>query len=293
MKFAILGIPYDTSAGLGYPGARYAPAEVRKALQWTLNRIREERTVDVETRRMIDFHGVVIEDVGDVAVVGYDHERTLQNIKDRVAFLLGQDYVPIIIGGDHSVSYPCIAALHDATPGATGLIQMDAHLDLVDSNPIQGRLSGSSEIRRALELGRISPKNVVQVGVRGYNYPDQLEYVQSEGIAWYTPIDVDEMGIREVARRSLQIAKAGTERVYFTLDIDVMDPAFAPGSGADEPGGLSSRQTLDFVRAVAPHVDVMDIVEVNPLTDTRRVTAAVAARLIFDFIVARLSSPTG
>lgn len=118
---------------------------------------------------------------------------------------------------------------------------------------------------------------MVQLGVRGYNYPEHLRIIRERGITLVPPEDFYTLGATKVAGRA--------NTLYLTVDIDVLDSAFAPGSGANEPGGITSCQLFSFVRAVAPYVDAVDIVEVNPLTDTHSMTSAVAARLVFDFIV--------
>jgi formiminoglutamase/agmatinase len=258
---------------------------VRRSLQWHLNRIRGKGVYDVEAGEVLDLDGVKVQDHGDVEVIGYDHGLMLERTEGPILGLLESGVIPVIIGGDHSVSLPGLRALHSMTESAMGIIQMDAHLDLVDDSPVQGRFSGSSEIRRALELDRVAPSNLIQVGVRGYNYPDQLDYIRRSGIRQIPAPEFRRVGAGAAAREALEVAASGTDRLYLTLDIDVLDPAYAPGSGADEPGGLSSREVMEFVRLVAPRVSVIDIVEVNPMMDFRGMTSAVAARIIMDFIV--------
>ncbi len=258
---------------------------MRRSLQWHLNRIRGKGVYDVEAGEVLDLDGVKVQDHGDVEVIGYDHGLMLERTEGPILGLLESGVIPVIIGGDHSVSLPGLRALHSMTESAMGIIQMDAHLDLVDDSPVQGRFSGSSEIRRALELDRVAPSNLIQVGVRGYNYPDQLDYIRRSGIRQIPAPEFRRVGAGAAAREALEVAASGTDRLYLTLDIDVLDPAYAPGSGADEPGGLSSREVMEFVRLVAPRVSVIDIVEVNPMMDFRGMTSAVAARIIMDFIV--------
>jgi len=283
-QFGILGLPYDTSASLGWPGARYAPAKIREALKWILNRIEGDRIFDVEENRLFDMSGTVIKDFGDARISRYDHEKTLTELKLAVDQVLADGFTPILLGGDHSVTWPGILSLHDHRKGKIGIIHIDAHLDLVEKSPVQGPHSGSSEIRRAIELPGISATNVVQIGVRGFNYPEHYHFIRNSGITLIPPARLYEDGVEAAALKALKIAGEKTAQIYLTVDIDVLDSAFAPGSGANEPGGITSWQLIQLVRRLAPSVDVMDIVEVNPLTDYRDVTSAVAARLVFDFI---------
>ena len=160
----------------------------------------------------------------------------------------------------------------------------------MDENPRQGRYSGSSPFRRALEMGRYSPKNLVQVGVRGFNYAEQYRYIHSQGIHHISSSKVHEIGAKAAAEIALEKASAGGTKVYLSFDMDALDYAYAPGTGVDEAGGLTSAQTLQFMRLVAPHVGAMDIVEVNPLTDLKDCTSGLASQIIFTIIAERVAA---
>ncbi|MDK2799845.1 MAG: hypothetical protein PWQ70_1464 [Clostridiales bacterium] len=285
-KFGILGLAYDTSASLGWPGARYAPKQIRNSLQWILNRIKDNEIFDTEKNKIIDMSKLVVEDFGDVCISRYNHEKSIEEMKVQVDQLFEQGFTPILLGGDHSVTWPGILSLYDNTKGNIGIIQMDAHLDLVEDSYVQGKYSGSSEIRRAIEMDRISGKNVVQVGIRGYNYAEHYHYIKNNDIMVINPEAFYTRDVKQLAMQALEKASQGTDHIYLTVDIDVLDSAFAPGSGANEPGGINTYQLYTFVKELAPYVDAIDIVEVNPLTDYRDMTSTVAAKLIFDFIAA-------
>ncbi len=286
-RIALVGIPHDAASTLGRPGARYAPAEIRRALGWFLNRVRDGRVYDVEAGRIVAFTDLVVEDHGDVPVPAHDHLRVLETAREKLESLLADDVFVIATGGDHSVSLAGLRAFSARARGSLGIIQVDAHLDLVDENFRQGRYSGSSPMRRALELGPYRPQNLVQVGVRSFNYPDQFEFIQAQGIRQLPAAAIHAAGAREAGRQALTWARQGTGGVYLTIDVDALDPAFAPGTGADEPGGLTSAQLLELVRLLAPRVGVMDVVEVNPMADRGGVTSTLAAQAIFTAIVAR------
>lgn len=284
-KFGILGLAYDTTASLGWPGARYAPNEIRNSLQWILNRIRDNMIFDTENNEIVDMSKVDIKDYGDIKISRYSHEKSIDEMKKCIDNVFKDGYTPILLGGDHSVTWPGIKSLYDNTDGNIGIIHLDTHLDLVEDSEIQGKYSGSSEIRRAIELDRIDGSNVVQIGIRGYNYAEHYHFIKNNGITVITPDELFEKGVKNIAKRALEIASKGTDHIYLTIDIDVLDSAFAPGSGANEPGGISSYELFKFVKAVAPYVDAVDIVEVNPMTDYRGMTSTVASKLIFDFII--------
>ncbi|WHH57929.1 agmatinase family protein [Petroclostridium sp. X23] len=285
-KFGILGLAYDTTASLGWPGARYAPSEIRNSMKWIFNRVKNNELFDTESNRIIDMSKLIIEDFGDVYISRYDHEKSIAEIKMQIDKLFQQGFTPILLGGDHSVTWPGIISLYENTTGNMGIIQMDAHLDLVEDSYVQGKFSGSSEIRRAIEKERISGSNVVQVGIRGYNYAEHYHFIKDNDILVINPDAFYNRDIKQVAREVLEKAGNGTEHIYLTVDIDVLDSAFAPGSGANEPGGINPYQLYAFIKELAPYVDAIDIVEVNPLTDYRNMTSTVAAKLVFDFIAA-------
>lgn len=280
-KFGIVGFPWDGGASLGRPGSRYAPKDIREVAQWLYNRIEDNKIYNVEKRKVIDLAESPIEDFGDIDIVAYSTEATFKNAEEKVAGLLEDGVFPFILGGDHSISYAPLKALHDSCEGNVAIIQFDAHLDLVDESPVQGKFSQSSQIRRALELERIKPENIIQIGVRSYNYPWYGEYLKDSGIKQITAREVHNMTPEAVIQEALKACE-GAEKIYLTFDIDCLDPAFAPGSGANEAGGLTPNQCFTILDGLYPHIHAMDIAEVNPLYDHQGVTTSIAARILFD-----------
>lgn len=290
-RIALVGIPYDAAQTLGRPGARYAPAEVRKYLEWSRMRIRENRVYDVTAGRMVSFAGVAVEDHGDVPIAAHDHLRVLDTARAKVEELLAGGAFVITVGGDDSTTIAGLGALAGVASGPLELIMLDAHLDLVDENFRQGKYSGSSPARRALEMGPYRPERLVQIGVRGFNYPDQFEFIQAQGIRHIPAAAVHARGAAEAARQALEWA--GDGGIFLSLDVDALDPAFAPGSGWDEPGGLTSAQVLELVRLLAPRARVFNVVETNPAYDRNGVTANLVALCIFTAIAARAADGAG
>lgn len=285
-RFGLLGMSYDTSASKGYPGARYAPEQIRKSLQWIYNRIEEGNLFDTEENRLIDTSKFEIKDFGDTSQISrYDNEKSLNEIKEHIDQIFQEGYSPILLGGDHSTGWPGIKSLYDNTKGNIGIIHVDSHLDLVKESKIQGLYSGSSQMRRASELDRINPANFVQIGVRSYNSPEHFHFIKESGITLIPVNKIFETGVVETAKKALEVASKGTDHIYLSIDIDVLDSAFAPGSGANEPGGLTSYQLFKFVKIVAPYIDAIDIVEVNPMTDYNNMTSIVASKLLYDYVI--------
>lgn len=284
-RYALIGAPYDGSATLGWPGSRYGPEEVRRALRWLARRAEGGEIYALDDNLNVPWDPAWLVDAGDAPVVPSDDARTRAGVHAAVADRLGRGEVPVLVGGDDSVSFPFLQALHDAAPGPIGLIHLDAHLDLMDASEAQGRYSHSSGIRRGLELPRLDGRSVIQVGTRNFNYPASKRFVDASRVTELPAREFARIGTQAAAERALAVV-AGKDRVALIIDIDVLDPAFAPGCGAFEPGGLTSRQLLDFVQIVAPRISALAVTEVNPLVDFRNLTASVAASTIFHFMIA-------
>ncbi len=280
--FDLWGVPFDGAATLGWPGSRYAPDRVRAALRWMLMRPQNEQIYSIDTGRLIPFPDDLLRIRGDADVVAHDLTASLDACATAVASSITDGRVPIVIGGDDSLLYACVKGFHDSHEGSVGILHFDAHLDLMDENRQQGRFSQSSGMRRALELPRVSAAHSIQVGVRNFNFPASFEFIQRIGLAELPATEFHELRTGGAVERIVTRLE-GCDHVWWAFDIDVVDPSAAPGAGAHEPGGLTSRQVLDCVRMLASRCEGLSIVEVNPLTDTRDMTSTLAANLAFHF----------
>jgi formiminoglutamase/agmatinase len=287
---AVVGAPYDGAATLGWPGARYAPDEVRRHLGWMRMRAQDGLLYWVDEDRLVAWRPAQLIDVGDAAVVPHDLMATLAAVRAKTREEAAAGRVPAVVGGDDSILFPAVAGVHDAVEGTVAVVHCDAHLDLMDESPAQGRYSQSSGMRRALELPRVSARHSVQVGTRNFNFPASKRFIDAVGLT--------ELPARAIARRGLEWALArihevvaGADHVFLAVDLDVLDPAHAPGVGWHEPGGLTSRDLLDLVVALAPSVRGFALNEVNPLTDARSQSSILAANLVFQFAVAAAQRP--
>ena len=205
-RIALVGVPFDSASTLGKPGARYAPTRIRTALGWNLYRVRDGAFYDVNSERIVRMDDYAVVDYGDCFVHGADHMQTLQNAQRPDVRRAAVGAFAIGLGGDHEVSHPAAAGL-PRLPGRTaGIIHVDAHLDLVDENPRQGRFSGSSPMRRGIEMGRFDPQRLIQVGVRGFNYAEQYEFIQKMGIHHIPASRFHEIGPRAAAQIALEKA---------------------------------------------------------------------------------------
>lgn len=288
-RFGYLGVPYDAATSIANPGARFAPAALRDQFKLLLaKRVVDGQVADMDRGEIVDLSAVTVADFGDVAISFYDTDKALNQVTTAVREVIDAGYIPLVVGGDHGVTYPAFRALHEATKGNLGLVQLDAHCDMLDLSERQGSVSGSSGMVRSLELGRLRGKNMVQVGLRGYATTQQWGVGVRYGVNRILAPAFSKMGALAAAKQSLKWASDGTEKVYMTVDIDVLNPGEAPGTGWAEPGGLTVQEMLDFVRYLAPYVDVLDIAELNPLFDNApKQTTVMCARLLLDFIVAK------
>jgi formiminoglutamase/agmatinase len=282
---ALIGAPYDGAATLGWPGARYAPAEIRRHLGWMAMRVQDGAIYWIDEDRLVPWSPAQLADAGDAAVVPHDLLATLAAVRAKTAEVARTGRIPAVIGGDDSILFPAVAGFHDAVTGTVAMVHFDAHLDLLDESSAQGRWSQSSGMRRALELERVRARHSVQVGTRNFNFPSSKRFIDAVGLS--------ELPARAVARRGvdwtlerIRAVVGGADHLFVSVDMDVLDPAHAPGVGWHEPGGLTSRDLIDLVVALAPVTDGFALNEVNPLTDHGPQTGILAANLIFQFAVA-------
>ncbi len=277
-------MPFDGSATLGWPGSRYAPARIRAALEWMTMRIQSGLVYSLDTDQVYEVGDNLLADSGDVATVPSDLIASLQRCSEAVSGAVHRTRVPIVLGGDDSLLFASVRGLHDAVDGSVGIIHFDAHLDLMDENERQGRFSHSSGMRRALDLERVSPGDCIQIASRNFNFASSLAYKRSVDLRHISAVECETLGSAAVVQQALQRTASATYR-FLAFDIDAVDPAYAPGAGAHEPGGLTSRFALDAVRALAPHCHGLAVTEVNPMTDVGDMTSTLAAYLVFNFAV--------
>ncbi|HRN28491.1 MAG TPA: agmatinase family protein [Terrimesophilobacter sp.] len=283
-EFEIIGAPFDGAATLGWPGARYAPDRIRESLSWMLMRPENGSVYSLDTGGLIPASTELLTDGGDSPIIPHDVSASLGAISASVTEVVGRGRVPIVLGGDDSILYAAVRGLHDGTNGSVAVIHFDAHLDLQSENERQGRLSQSSGMRRSLELERVSGSHCIQVGLRHFNFPSSLSFIEEAGPAQITARDFIARGWENSVDIILERIK-GADNVFFSFDIDAIDPAYAPGAGAHEPGGITSRDAIESVKALAPHCDGFAITEVNPLKDHHDMTSNLAAYLAYYFAV--------
>lgn len=270
----IVGMPYDGLATFRGGATRRVPQEIRK-YSLLFGGYNFDWDLDV-------FEHLAIADAGDVDVVPGDNARSYARFQDRLTAILDHGAVPLSLGGDHGITFPAVAAVARQAPGPLGLIVFDTHLDL--SEALGGdRLTRASPMLRIAELPGIDPRRMVIIGARGpRNLPEWTPLYRRLGISVFPMEEIERDGIEVVTEKARAIAIAGGARLYISVDIDGIDPAFAPGTNSPEPGGLTAREIIRGIR-IAARDDFagFDLVEVSPDFDTASGTTSVlAARLV-------------
>ncbi len=283
-QFDLWGIPFDGESTLGWPGSRYAPDRVRACARWINMRIQQGKVYCLETDSEIAVGDQLLTDRGDVKVIPNDTLKTFAATSSAVKSSIQQGRVPIMIGGDDSLLFPVAQGVHEALSGRIGIIHFDSHLDLMDESELQGRHSQSSGMRRSLELARIAPTDCIQVCERHFNFPASGKFKHDNDLMHLSAREVLKIGAEATVARILARVKQA-DHLFLSFDIDSVDPAYAPGAGAHEPGGISSDQALQMVEMLAPHCAAMAITEVNPTKDVGDMTSTLAAYLAFSFAV--------
>ncbi len=275
----IIGAPFD--GGTSHrPGARFGPQAIRFTDYLPHDGSRPHLALGVDPLAELR-----VRDAGDVEMPSGETELSLHRLEDAVHAAAAAGAIPVIIGGDHTVTYPDATGLaRHVGWGKLSMIHFDAHADTGD---IQfGSLYGhGTPMRRLIESGAVRGDRFLQVGLRGYwPPPDVLDWMADQRMRSYEMTEIVARGLDECLTEAFGIATDGCDAVFLSVDVDVVDPGLAPGTGTPEPGGLSSRQLLDAVRRIAIELPVagMDVVEVAPPYDHAEVTAYLANRVVLE-----------
>ncbi|HTS74507.1 MAG TPA: agmatinase [Gaiellaceae bacterium] len=274
MDVAIVGAPTDDLVS-DRPGARFGPRAIRAASCPPGPHL--EAKVDAMAElRMVDY--------GDAPVVPADPARTHEAIERTVSEVVTAGAIPVVLGGDHSIAEPDIRACA-AGRGPLGLVHFDTHTD-TGAEVFGVKVSHGTPMYRLVESGVVDPRRYVQIGLRGY-WPGEQEFAwQAEhGIASFFMHDVRRLGIEEVVRGAIDAVGPGP--AFLSVDVDVLDPAYAPGTGTPEPGGMESGDLLWACRTVAEQLELVgaDVVEVIPTAPgSADITALVADRIVREIL---------
>lgn len=274
----VVGAPIDETT-TQRPGTRYGPRGIRQADIGGGRPERPHMDLGVDP-----FEVFTVVDFGDADIAPADPERNHRALRESVGHILGAGAVPIVLGGDHSILHPDAGSAADHfKPQSMGVIHFDAHAD--DAESLYGvRRSHGTPVRLLVDEGSVRGEHIVQVGLRGYwPGPEEFAWAREQGLVWFTMGEILDRGFETVIDEVIQRAQA-PDRVWLSVDIDVVDPGAAPGTGTPEPGGLTPRELLWCLRRIGREVGFcgMEVVEVSPPYDHAEVTSLLANRVVVD-----------
>lgn len=282
-KAAIYGIPFD-STSISRTGANYGPRGIREISSQFLT---YNATWDFD---LVEALNPV--DCGDCDVVLANAQRTFERAEEAIGEIVRAGAVPAVLGGDHSVTIPAVRAIRSEVPNP-GLVLIDTHLDTAQD--VGGEtLNHCCPITRAVDAG-FDPARIALVAISGWMNPrTELAYCRDRGITVIWLEDIWAQGVAATIEQALAVAGNGTDGIYFSIDVDALDAAYAPGTCVPTPGGLTARELLELVRGIAAHGLVgVDVVETAPSLDSTSATAGIAGRVIMDALAAHAGALDG
>jgi guanidinopropionase len=270
---ALAGVPFDGGV-TARPGARYGPREIRNMSSMT-------RAIHHVTG-FNPFEACRVADVGDVPFTDVFHlERSHEDIRRFFEPLFAAGKTVLAAGGDHSITFPVFQAMQPRRP--LGMVHIDAHTDTWDDF-LGSKFSHGSPFRRAVEAGLLDPKRTIQIGIRGAQNSDQgWRYSLDSGMRVVFIEEFEARGVEAIVQEARRIVGDGP--TYLSLDVDGLDPVFAPGTGTPEIGGMTTRETLGLLRGL-DGLDFVggDVVEVSPPYDPSGSTALLGATLMYEIL---------
>lgn len=282
---AVLGLPDDTTT-VTRPGASHGPRAIRDAS----SHFAFGETYHLDYDVTISDHETIV-DCGDVDPVAGNAARTFERTEAALAEIAAAGAFPVLLGGDHAALIPGGRAAARTLSGRMGLVMLDTHLDTAPD--IDGELlSHCSPVHRLLDLDNVEGRNVAIIGVHGAANPKlELDVAREHGVHVFTVRDIDRDGVEAVCRRALEAVSDGTEGVYLSFDIDVLDGGFAWGTCGPEIGGMTGREVVRALEILSTaDLVAMDCVEVAPFLDPSGNTARIGARAVIDVLAGRIAA---
>ncbi len=275
----IIGAPFD--GGTSHrPGCRFGPQAIRTTDYLPHDGRRPHLALGLDP--LVDL-GVV--DVGDVTMPPGDIDGSLQRLEAVVESVARSGAVPVVLGGDHSIALPDVTGVaRHVGWGRLSVIHFDAHADTGDTQ-FGSLLGHGTPMRRLIESGATRGDRFLQIGLRGYwPEPETLAWMEEQGMRSYEMTEVTQRGLDACLTEASAVALDDCDAVFVSVDVDVVDPGSAPGTGTPEPGGLTARALLDAVRRITMELPVagLDVVEVAPPYDHAEITAYLANRIVLE-----------
>jgi agmatinase len=279
----ILGAPFD--GGTSHrPGTRFGPSAIRQACYLPHDGSRPSLAMRTDGLRDLRVY-----DAGDVECFSGDIARSVAVIEQAVATIAAAGAIPVVLGGDHTIALPDVTGVaRHLGFGRVSVLHFDAHADTGNSE--FGSLLGHGQpMRRLIESGAARGDRFLQIGLRGYwPGPETLDWMAERNMRSYEMTEIVARGLEECLTEAFGIATDDCDGVFLSVDIDVVDPGMAPGTGTPEPGGFTGRELLDSVRRICRELPVVgvDVVEVSPPYDQADVTAFLANRVVLEALSA-------
>jgi len=273
----VIGVPLSKSS-ISHSGASTTPAAVRTAFS-------SFTTYSLEYD--VDLQDLPVRDLGDIKMHATDIAECHRRIEEslRALYREHKDLVPVLFGGDHSVTCPAVKAFGERTPGKKiGILHFDAHHDV--RNFEAGGVTNGTPFRGLMESGTIEGRHIVQIGIRGFmNSKPYHDYVKAQGVTVFTSRDVHRRGMEEVLEEALALLLERVDVIYVSFDVDAIDQAYAPGCPAIGTGGLNPWDVMDALHRLGtmPQVQGLDFVCIDPTVDVRNVTSRLAVQLLLTF----------
>lgn len=273
LDVAVVGVPFDS--GVSYrPGARFGPAHIRQS-----SRLLRPYNPELD---VLPFAAQQVADAGDVAVNPFDIAEAIAQIEAAARQLTATGARLLTLGGDHTVALPLLRVMRELH-GPVAVLHFDAHLDTWDTY-FGAPYTHGTPFRRAAEEGLLDREHCLHIGIRGPLYhPRDLPESADLGFAVIHSSELDDLGVSGTIQRMRE--RLGDRPVYVSVDIDVLDPAHAPGTGTPEAGGMSSRELLAVLRGLAgSNIVSADVVEVSPAYDHAEITGIAAAHVAYELL---------
>lgn len=296
-EYVVVGAPYDTTVG-SRPGARYAPNAIRQEsvhFLYHLTAIDEEVIDVVSKKRMKSNMTGIVKDAGDLRVYPSDVMKTTDSIAKGIEEIVSAGAFPVSLGGDHYVAYPIVKGFEQGMKKRLGrqpkigYIHIDSHLDAYNENDTWGKYYHGSPARRISELEGVNVKNMVWVGINGTTGIEAYNYVINNGGTIFTTEDIRKEGVPSIIKKAAEIAGEGCDTIYTTMDIDVVDQAYACGTGSFIYGGITASEFLQMASELSQYnVGGIDVVEVAPNLDLTQNTSRLAATALIGFLKPRI-----
>ncbi len=265
----IIGVPYEDKTIIYIEGTDEAPNKIREI----------SHNFSGQSFTSQNIHSLNVLDYGNIEI-GLPYDESVEKLSRKISEILKKNSLPIVLGGDHSIALGTATGILKSETKIDAIVWLDAHLDLMNEYPEKEKYTRATVLKRIIELGIIKPENIYYIGSRGHNLGlEEIELIKNKE---QQLLESKDFNNQIKVYGFLENLKKKHSDIYLSLDIDVLDPAFAPGVSVPEPGGLSTRELLQVVQSLAKQIKCFELVEVNPKLDFNNMTSNVACKVIFE-----------